>query len=84
MTITELADIIAKNHKTNKWMSGTETVTLSNGAVAQVGIKAFGKWLQIARCGDVSDSGCFDIKTVKAFKTNTIEVLESVTRHVTQ
>lgn len=84
MTITELADIIAKNHKTNKWINGTETVTLSNGAVTRVGIKAFGKWLQIARCGEISGSGCADIKTVKAFKASTIEVLESVTRHVTQ
>ena len=77
-TIESLADKIAANAKTQKWLSCHFQVQTENG-VFPVGVKAFGKWVQRIECcgmrGDVAET-----KTLRDLKAGFISQMHAIVR----
>lgn len=80
LTIDQLAQLIADNAKTKKWISATFQVQTDKGTFS-VGVKAFGKWVQrLEACGlrwDVPEQ-----KTVKALREQSAETLRRMLAYV--
>lgn len=63
MTKEEFIDMVVTNHSSGQWLNGTFTVEGK-----KLGIKAYGKWVQVLHAGTCKDGSASGIKTVKAFK----------------
>lgn len=73
LTIAQLAQVIADNAKTGKWLSCHFQVTHDRGTFG-VGVKAFGKWVQRLECCGLCD-GVPEQRTIKALKAETEKTL---------
>lgn len=76
ITPDALADLVVANVKTNKWLSATFDV---EGMPAKVGIKAFGRWVQIIECCGMR-SDVPETKTNKALRAGVLEQLGAIKR----
>lgn len=76
LTVDQFVKLVTDNAKTKKWLSCTMPVIRSDGEVFSIGIKSFGKWVQVIQCGCYMD-GIPEQKTIKALK-------EELTKVVTQ
>jgi len=74
VTVEQIAQAVADNAKTNKWLSCTYQVAHPQavGGTIAVGVKAFGKWVQRIQCAGLVD-GIPEQKTLKALKAQVIE-----------
>ena len=78
LTIEQFATLATDNAKSAKWLSCTMPVE-HNGAVYQVGIKSYGKWVQRIECCGITD-GVPEQKTLKAMKAGIVAAVESILR----
>ena len=74
MNVQDIADAVAANAKTGKWLNCTFTLDDGN----KVGIKAYGKWVQRIECCGLVDGVC-EQKTLKALKAEVISTITSMT-----
>lgn len=76
MTIQEIAQAVADNAKSGKWLSCTFQLSAPGavGGTVSVGIKAFGKWVQRVECAGLVD-GVPEQKTLKALKEKTADLI---------
>lgn len=73
MSIDQVAQAIADNVKTKKWLSCTFQVQTEKG-VFSVGVKTFGKWVQRVECCGMAD-GLPEQKTVKALREESARLI---------
>lgn len=66
-TVDQFVEMICANVKTNRWLSCTETVQRSDGQCFSVGVKSYGRWVQVMECGAYRD-GLPEQKTIKALR----------------
>lgn len=78
MTKYDIADAIAANVKTGKWLSCHFTLTLPDGE-APIGVKAFGKWVQIIEFAGMRD-GIPEQRTIKGLKAEVVRLIENLCR----
>lgn len=80
MNKKEFIDLIVKNHNSGKWLSCTQKVELGyNAQAVYVGVKAYGKWVQIMEINGVKGSTS-EKKTIKAFRVEVEELLNGLLR----
>jgi hypothetical protein len=70
MTREEFVNMVAANHKTNVWLSGHFDVEGT-----QVGIKAYGKWVQRMQVAGKPYWNSWETKTVRDFKAQISKAL---------
>ncbi|MGF6139068.1 hypothetical protein [Pseudomonas laurylsulfatiphila] len=78
MNVQDVADAIAKNVKTGKWLSCTFTINHPNDPerTISVGVKAYGKWVQrLECCGCVE--GIPEQPTQKALKEKVVSLIDA-------
>lgn len=74
VTVEQIAQAVADNAKTGKWLSCTFQLAHPQavGGAVPIGLKAYGKWVQVMQCYTVRD-GIPEQKTLKALKAAVIE-----------
>lgn len=77
-TSEQVAEAIANNARTGKWLSCTFTIATDKGPTG-LGVKAFGKWVQRLEICHLVD-GVPEQKTLKALKTETIKTIDAMVR----
>lgn len=81
VTAEEIAQAVADNAKSGKWLSCT--FQLANpqavGGAVPIGIKAFGKWVQRIECLGIRDS-IPEQRTLKALKAHIVESISGITK----
>lgn len=78
-TVEAIAQAIADNAKSGKWLSCTFQVAHPQavGGMVPIGVKAFGKWVQRLQCYTVCDS-IPEQKTLKALKFEVITAINGI------
>ena len=79
MTPEALVDALVKHSKTKTWFSQFVDITLPDGTVKTLGIKAYGLWVQRMTCGGLCDGGSSGIHTIRQFKADTLDLIRRVT-----
>lgn len=69
----EFIEMIVKNHKSKQWLNGTFQVEEKT-----VGVKAFGKWVQVLTYPGFRDGSTSDIRSVKAFREEVERLCENI------
>lgn len=79
MNVQEIAQAVADNAKSGKWLSCTFQLDCPGavGGTVAVGIKAFGKWVQRVECAGLVD-GVPEQKTLKALKEQTADLITAM------
>lgn len=79
VTVDQIAQAVADNAKTGKWLSCTYQLAHPQavGGTVAIGIKAFGKWVQVIQCLEFRD-GLPEQKTLKALKAGVIDLINGM------
>lgn len=79
VTVEQIAQAVADNAKSGKWLSCTYQIAHPQavGGAVTVGVKAFGKWVQRVECVGLVD-GLPEQKTLKALKAQVIGLINGM------
>ena len=72
-----IAQAVADNAKSGRWLSCTFQVQHPDGALLSVGVKAFGRWVQRIECAGLAD-GIPEQRTLRDLKARTAEIIRAM------